>query len=304
MVSCTIVIPTHNRDDLLPRAAKSALAACPLDGEVLVVDDKSIIPAAQVLSHLQDSRLRVVVNSGTSGASHARNLGIQQATGEVLFFLDDDDEMVKDYCPRILSPNGPASLAQWGFASTIERRGILDVSDILRVRRRLRHGLSSAGSSPRDLVAALSDGLWIKRQLMQKMGGLDPEQAVDEDTDLCVRLLAASHCPWYEVGPGTIVYRGYNPSRTQGAQLTVATPELRALVCYRRTHDKNAHRFDRFSRMRWFLVTRFVRKAVKAGEIGQATELIGSLRPSLFRVFAWGFFCLKRMAHRGRSART
>lgn len=304
MVGCTIVIPTHNREDLLPRAVKSALAACPTDGEVLVVDDKSIVPAAQVLSHLQDSRLRVVVNSGASGASHARNLGIHQATGEVLFFLDDDDEMVNDYCHRILAPHGPASMTQWGFASTIERRGVVDVTDFLRVRRRLRHGLARVGSSPRDLVAALSDGLWIKRQLMQQMGGLDPEQAVDEDTDLCVKLLAASLFPWYEVGPGTIVYRGYMPSRAEGAQLTVATPERRALACYRRTHDKNAHRFDRFSRLRWFLVTRFVRKAVKAGEVGQATDLIGSLRPTLFRVFACGFFWLKRMAHRGRTART
>ncbi|MDM7950135.1 glycosyltransferase family 2 protein [Hydrogenophaga sp.] len=304
MCSCTIVIPTHNREDLLLRAVKSALAACPADGEVFVVDDKSIVAASQVLAHLQDARLTVLANTGPSGAANARNWGVSQAAGDVVFFLDDDDEMVKDYCQRILSPNGPASLADWGFSSTIERRGIWEAADRLRVRRRLRNGLPRAGSSPRDLVAALSDGLWIKRLLIQQMGGLDPEQAVDEDTDLCVRLLAASRCPWYEVDPGTIVYRGYMPSRAEGTPLTVATPELRALACYQRTHQKNAHRFGRFSRMRWFLVTRFVRKAVKAGEIGMATDLIGSLRPTLFRLCAWGFFCLKRMAHRGRPART
>lgn len=304
MVPCTIVIPTHNRDDLLVRAVRSALQACPADGEVLVVDDKSIIPAAQVLAEELDPRLRVIVNTGPSGASSTRNLGVAAAAGDVVFFLDDDDELVRDYCQRILSPDGPASLAHWGFSSTIERHGIQEVTDRLRVRRHLRNGLSSAGSSPRDLVAALSDGLWIKRPLMKQMGGLDPEQAVDEDTDLCMRLLAVCRYPWYEVDPGTIVYRGYLPSREEGAQLTVATPEILALSCYRRTHDKNAHRFDRFSSVRWFLVTRFVRKAVKAGQIGMATELIGSLRPTLFRVFAWGFFWLKRMAHRDRSART
>lgn len=44
MSVCTIVIPTHNREALLERAVRSALATCPADGEVLVVDDKSDVP--------------------------------------------------------------------------------------------------------------------------------------------------------------------------------------------------------------------------------------------------------------------
>ena len=83
MPSCTIVIPTHNRDDLLVRSVRSALQACPADGEVLVVDDKSIIPAAQVLDTESDPRLRVIVNTGPSGASNARNLGVSSACGDV-----------------------------------------------------------------------------------------------------------------------------------------------------------------------------------------------------------------------------
>lgn len=305
MKICTIVIPTHNREGLLIRAVRSALKACPVDGEVLVVDDKSVVPAEKVLSAVKNERLRIIVNSELSGAATTRNLGVASALGDVIFFLDDDDEIVKDYCDRVLS--GVVSMKndhQWGFSSTIERRGDLQVVDSLRIRKRLSPGMVPVASSPRDLVAAMSDGFWIRRQLFLEVGGLDPEQTIDEDTDLCMRLLASSRLPWYELVPGMIVYRDYSPARIDGAQLTVATPIQRGLECYRRTHDKNVHRFDRFSRMRWFLVTRFVRKAVKAGEIGLATELIGSLHPTLFRLGAWVFFCLKRMAHRGRSART
>lgn len=49
MLRCSIVIPTCNREALLVRAVQSALLACPADGEVLVVDDKSAISASTVL---------------------------------------------------------------------------------------------------------------------------------------------------------------------------------------------------------------------------------------------------------------
>ena len=91
MGRCTIIIPTHNRAVLLERAVVSALMSCPPDGEVLVVDDKSVLPAAQVLAHLEDVRLKVTINPGPSGAASARNCGASQAEGELLFFLDDDD---------------------------------------------------------------------------------------------------------------------------------------------------------------------------------------------------------------------
>ncbi len=110
MSSCTIVIPTHNRDDLLPRAVRSALKACPPDGEVLVVDDKSIVPAKDVLIDIRDNRLKVLRNTGRSGAAHSRNLGVASAEGSVIFFLDDDDEMVGTYCGRVLANVGRAGL--------------------------------------------------------------------------------------------------------------------------------------------------------------------------------------------------
>jgi len=240
MVSCTIVIPTHNREALLERAVKSALAGCPEDGEVLVVDDKSDLPAEQALAHFSDPRLHVTVNQGTSGAASARNCGVFKAAGEVIFFLDDDDEMRPDYCARVLTVDGPAASASWGFASTIERwERMGNAHDVPRTRRRLRDGLVPATARPRDQIAAMSDGFWIRKSLFMQVGGLDPAQTIDEDTDLCTRLLSFAHRPWYTTSPGTVVYRGYVPARTGAAQLTVATPVQRGLACYRRTYDKN-----------------------------------------------------------------
>lgn len=296
MTSCTIVIPTHNRDDLLVRAVRSALQACPADGEVLVVDDKSIVPAAQVLAAETDPRLRVIVNTGPKGAASTRNLGVAVAAGDVVFFLDDDDEILPGYCERVLRQDGPASQADWGFSS-IHERHVGQTTDNWRQRQRLTRGLVPHRARTKDTVAAMGDAFWIRRACFQQMGGLDPVQSIDEDTDLCVRLLAKSIRPWYETEPGMVVYRGYAPARPDGAQLTVATPSEKGLQCYRRTHDKNVVHFGKYSSMRWFLATRYLRRAVKAGAVSAALSFAMAQRPWPVALSLMAFVGLKRLAH-------
>jgi glycosyltransferase involved in cell wall biosynthesis len=293
MTSCTIVIPTHNRETLLDRAVRSALTACPVDGEVLVVDDKSEIPAAHVLRRLDDPRLRVTINPGPSGAASARNWGVSQAAGEVVFFLDDDDEMVADYCTRVLQTVLISSAAVWGFASTVERSGSDICTDRSRQRRRLQQGIVPATSPLKDSIAAVSDGLWIRRDTFGQLGGFKGEQVIDEDTDLCLQLIACGKQPWYEVEPGTIVYRGYVPAHEKAAQLTVSTASLIGLDCYRRTYDRNANSFPTYSRERWFLCTRFLRRAAKQGQCETAWIFVRGLSPVPLRFAAAVFLTIK-----------
>ncbi len=297
MISCTIVIPTHNRDDLLVRAVRSALAASPADGEVLVVDDKSDRPAVQVLAHLGDARLRVTVNPGVSGAASARNWGVSQAAGEVVFFLDDDDQMLPDYCQRVLQAVARPGTADWGFASTIERSGHDQTVDRPRLRRRLQQGLVTAGGPLKDRLAAVSDGLWIRRRVFEQLGGFVLDQVIDEDTDLCLRLIARHQSPWYETEPGTIVYRGYVPASQKGAQLTVSTASLAGLECYRRTHDRNVSHFPANGTERWFVCTRFLRRAAKQGQRELAWQFVHGSSPVRLRYAAALFLIFKLLSH-------
>ena len=89
-----MVIATHERGEDCRDAVASALAQSPSPLEVLVCDDGSGAVAANILRGLatDDGRvryLRVDPSAGTPAA--ARNLGIDQARGEWVAFLDDDD---------------------------------------------------------------------------------------------------------------------------------------------------------------------------------------------------------------------
>ena len=88
MPKVSVIIPTHNRPDLLPRAVESARAAG-TDVEIVIVDDASTDETADVCRELGDIRyVRVERNQGVAGA---RNIGIFASTGEYVAFLDDDD---------------------------------------------------------------------------------------------------------------------------------------------------------------------------------------------------------------------
>ena len=88
----TVVITTKNRSAIVSDAINSALGVehDDFDLEVLVVDDGSTDDTPAVLAA---HPVRVVRTEGI-GMAPARNLGMQQATGEFVTLLDDDDVLL------------------------------------------------------------------------------------------------------------------------------------------------------------------------------------------------------------------
>lgn len=85
----SVVIPTHNRAKLLPRAINSVLRQIQPYDEILVVDDGSTDDTAAVVSQYRHVRY-LKTNHGGAGA--ARNSGIAESRNPLVAFLDSDDE--------------------------------------------------------------------------------------------------------------------------------------------------------------------------------------------------------------------
>ncbi|BBH67343.1 hypothetical protein ACTI_40280 [Actinoplanes sp. OR16] len=88
----SVVIPTCNRPQLATRAAASALAQTHSDLEVIVVIDGPDPSTVAELALIGDPRLRVVELPSRGRAPRARNVGVREARGRFVAFLDDDDE--------------------------------------------------------------------------------------------------------------------------------------------------------------------------------------------------------------------
>jgi glycosyltransferase involved in cell wall biosynthesis len=292
-VRLSIVIPTHNRPKLLPRALRSALENCPDDGEVIVVDDASNPPAADCLADVSDPRLRLIENPGPHGASAARNLGAAEARGDILLFLDDDDEFLPGYPAMVLDVAARAREASYGYSAVVIREpGAPD-----RLRKRIdTTGLIPQGARIRRKIAGTGNGFWIRREVFLAAGGLDPQQVLDEDTDLCVRLTASGHRVWHSAKPGVIVNRAHGDA----GQLTTGTAADRTVACYRRSYAKVEGRLPALGEARRYLALRYLRVAVRHGEAAEASAFIRAQKPPPFRMLLRAYWLIK-LAARSRA---
>jgi glycosyltransferase involved in cell wall biosynthesis len=92
----TAVIPTRNRPDLVLRSVRSVLAQTYSAVDVIVVIDGEDQATRAVLQKLSDPRVHVTPLRESVGAAEARNIGVRQAAGEWIAFLDDDDEWLPE----------------------------------------------------------------------------------------------------------------------------------------------------------------------------------------------------------------
>ena len=90
----SVVIPTHNRSNLLVRAINSVLDQTYKNVEIVVVSDGSTDETKSVVEELmeKDDRIRFIEYHPARGGNVARNMGVEAASGEYVAFLDDDDE--------------------------------------------------------------------------------------------------------------------------------------------------------------------------------------------------------------------
>ncbi|CAH6886486.1 Glycosyl transferase [Vibrio chagasii] len=90
MAKVSVVIPTYNCLDYLPKAIGSVLKQTHQDIELIIIDDNSNDGTSTYLASIQDHRIVKLSTLGV-GAPQARNLGIEKAIGEFIAFLDADD---------------------------------------------------------------------------------------------------------------------------------------------------------------------------------------------------------------------
>jgi len=90
----SVVIPTYNREKLIISAINSLKNQTYKNIEIVVVDDCSTDNTHNVMKMQMemDKRIIYVKQKENKGAPSARNKGIEVATGELIAFLDSDDE--------------------------------------------------------------------------------------------------------------------------------------------------------------------------------------------------------------------
>jgi glycosyltransferase involved in cell wall biosynthesis len=87
----TVIIPTYNRANLIREAIDSVFAQTYTDFEIIIADDGSTDNTAEVVAGYKDAVTFIQGTHQGAAGSHARNLGLRQASGHYIGFLDSDD---------------------------------------------------------------------------------------------------------------------------------------------------------------------------------------------------------------------
>lgn len=198
----SVVVPTYNRAQLLPRALQSALSQTHASLEIIVVDDGSTDSTREVVGRIADADSRVrYVHQANQGLAGARNTGIATAQGDYVTFLDSDDELCPDHVAlraEYLDEN-PATMMVHGGLEVVN--GSPMVPDYYR---------------PGELVdareCAVGATFFFRRSIVATVGGF-VHRAYGEDTEFFERATArvtVTRVPWptyryYRDTPDSIV---------------------------------------------------------------------------------------------------
>ena len=99
----SVVIPVYNKEDKLKKCIDSVLKQSYSRFEIIIVNDGSTDNSRAVIDLISknDSRIKAF-HTSNKGVSSARNIGIDNATGEYICFIDSDDWIDENYLESLL----------------------------------------------------------------------------------------------------------------------------------------------------------------------------------------------------------
>lgn len=193
MPTASVVIPTYNRAEVLPRAVNSVLNQRFEDFELIVVDDASTDSTNEVIKSFSDGRLTYIRHQTNKNGSAARNTGISAASGEYIAFLDSDDEWhpnklkaqidqlqkrsddwIANYCG--VNIHRSSAIKEF-FSDVFSHNGNVEgQEEIIRALLTLS-GFIHGGST-----------LLVKRSVVERIGGFDEEFERHQDIEFTIRV--------------------------------------------------------------------------------------------------------------------
>ena len=189
----TVVIPTYNRATVLSRAINSVRSQTLKPLQIIVVDDGSTDDTPSVLAALQPGMTTLQLDNNR-GVSVARNAGVSHANGDIVAFLDSDDEWKPSYLEQVWEAwrsDEAAALVYTHYVRVQDKSGrawAVKCSD-------------PAGDQGRAMLLenfVHSSSLFsVRRTLFEQCGVYDPRFRIMQDRDLYMRLL--------ERGPARLV---------------------------------------------------------------------------------------------------
>ncbi len=183
-LAVSVIIPTFNRCNILPRAIDSALSQTFPDIEVIVVDNGSTDDTPSMIK-TKYPQIRFFIES-RRGVSAARNRGILNVNGNWIALLDSDDEWLPEKLEKQISFSKRDPITRFIHTNEVWYR---DGKILNQKKKHEKKGGHLFIDSLKSCCISPSSAL-IKRSVFEDIGNFDEQLQVCEDYDFWLRVAA------------------------------------------------------------------------------------------------------------------
>ncbi|MBO7464784.1 MAG: glycosyltransferase family 2 protein [Bacteroidales bacterium] len=197
----SIIVPVYNTAPYLPRCIDSILNQSFTDFELLLIDDGSFDGSEAICDSYaaDDNRIRVF-HKRHGGVSFARNIGLDNAKGEWVCFVDSDDELLPDGLKVMVGGiSDDVSMVQAGF-NKIKDGKLLVNTDVLDIKGEImdrQQALLMLYQYKGVYMGYPWGRLFNRGFIVEKRISFDERIPIEEDTLFVATYLCQNRKPFY-----------------------------------------------------------------------------------------------------------
>ncbi len=191
----SVILPVHNRADVLARAIESVLEQDFEAFELIIIDDGSSDESVEIARSFTDERIHLVRLELNRGGNVARNEGIRSSSAPLIAFLDSDDRFLPnklDFVVRAFDRRPEFDLLIDSFVKIqppgLAAREVIRRNPVIEDRERFRTALFR-----RQLWKA-TPAITVRRSVALKAGLFDQSLRRLQDFDFLARVSKFANC--------------------------------------------------------------------------------------------------------------
>lgn len=183
----SIIIPNYNKSQFVAETINSIKEQTYDNWEAIIIDDCSSDNSVEIIAGLtsNDNKFKLKVNLSNKGANYCRNVGIKEAKGDFIIFLDSDDILSKDCLKNRIDFFRESSNIDYAVFCMGSFNGVIGDNSFLWNNF---HGNLLKRFLSHDLPWALPSLLW-KKSSLEILNGFDESFKRYQDVELHIRAL-------------------------------------------------------------------------------------------------------------------
>ena len=196
-LKASVILPVHNRANMVPQAIESVLAQSDANFELIVIDDGSDDNLDEMLAPYLSHPALLFLRIDRAGVAVARNRGVAASGGDIIVYLDSDNRMYPGYLSAVTTAYAVEPEAQCAAAAMLWDDGDVEVH--------LRHDSFSWPGLLNNSINIDLNCFSHRRALVDALGGFDETLTKHSDWDLALRY--TRHHPPLKINAVAVHYR-------------------------------------------------------------------------------------------------